>query len=92
MGYSDRKGSLVIYLILLPFIALFISGFYKSVNRAEKQYPKLSSTLDYQDVLGENLPGFIDVKNIKKNVNLQKGHKKTSGIGWYRSSRDLFLG
>ena len=77
MGYSDQKGSLVIYLILLPFIALFISGFYKSVNRVEKQYPELSCALDYQDVLEEHLPGFFDGKNNKKNVSLQKGLKKT---------------
>lgn len=75
MGYPDQKGSLSIYLILLPFIALFISGYYKSVNKVEKPYPEFSSKLDSQDVLEEHLPGFFDTKNIKKNVNLQKGHK-----------------
>jgi hypothetical protein len=76
MDYSDRKGSLVIYLVLLPFILLFISGLYKSMNRTENLHAELAGTLDSQDLLEEHLPGFFDAGLIKANVDLQKGHKK----------------
>lgn len=76
MGYADQKGSLIMSFILLSFLALFISGFYKSVNKVDTSSPELITSLDNQDVLEEHLPGFFDAKIINKDVNLQKGHKK----------------
>lgn len=75
MGFPDQKRSISAFLILVPFIALFISGYYRSVNRVENQYPELGSKLDSQDILEEHQPDVFDIRKIKKNVLLQKGHK-----------------